>query len=433
MAKQTGRHAIKDGLHIYKQANSEYWYARFIVEGTWYVKATKEKTKKKAIPKAMELQIQYRMRADENLPMHQTRRAKQYLFPEVANLAIQRMKVMESEGTGKSIFKGYILILNKYHKEFFAKTAIMDIDQILLRKFDSWRTEKLGRNPANSTILDHNSAFNRVFDEAVARGYMVTTQRPSLGNTGTVGQRRASFTEEEIKRLIMAACHFIVEARTEKSKMIRELLVPYITLAANTGLRPGTEMDNIKWGDISIYREDELLTFYITISKGKTTAYTGSRKIVCREEALEAFIELRDTFPDRKPSDKIFLLSDGSETKQLGKTFTKLLKKTNMETSSEGKRTLYSLRHSYITSQLKQEVPAQVLAIQCGTSIQMLESHYSHAKPEMFTGLLAGVAFSNPVKKLSQRLDPSIDQETIDITNKFIDEWEAEYANRGCI
>jgi len=59
------------------------------------------------------------------------------------------------DGTGKAIFEGYIQILNKYHKEFFSRTSIIDIEPIMLREFDSWRIEKLGRNPAKSTILDH--------------------------------------------------------------------------------------------------------------------------------------------------------------------------------------------------------------------------------------------------------------------------------------
>lgn len=41
-------------------------------------------------------------------------------------------------------------------------------------------------------------------------------------------------------------------------------------------------------------------------------------------------------------------------------------------------RTLYSMRHFYITQKVLGDVPFHVIAKQCGTSIPMLEKHYSH-------------------------------------------------------
>jgi integrase len=40
--------------------------------------------------------------------------------------------------------------------------------------------------------------------------------------------------------------------------------------------------------------------------------------------------------------------------------------------------TPYSIRHWWITSQLEKEVPAAVVAELAGTSLQMIQKHYSH-------------------------------------------------------
>jgi len=40
----------------------------------------------------------------------------------------------------------------------------------------------MGREPRSSTLNTHNSALNRIFDEAVARGYMNKSQVPVLVN-----------------------------------------------------------------------------------------------------------------------------------------------------------------------------------------------------------------------------------------------------------
>ena len=42
-------------------------------------------------------------------------------------------------------------------------------------------------------------------------------------------------------------------------------------------------------------------------------------------------------------------------------------------------RTLYSLRHTYATMRIN-EVPIYQLAVNMGTSVEMIEDYYSHAK-----------------------------------------------------
>ena len=79
MAKQTERHDIHEGLYIYKQANSKRWYARFVLNNTWYAKATKEEMQTKAIIRAIELQTEFRIKLSNNIPIIQAKKAKQYL------------------------------------------------------------------------------------------------------------------------------------------------------------------------------------------------------------------------------------------------------------------------------------------------------------------------------------------------------------------
>jgi integrase len=43
--------------------------------------------------------------------------------------------------------------------------------------------------------------------------------------------------------------------------------------------------------------------------------------------------------------------------------------------------TLYALRHSYISQSLKAGVPTKAVALQCGTSAQMIEKHYAKFIP----------------------------------------------------
>jgi hypothetical protein len=77
-----------------------------------------------------------------------------------------------------------------------------------------------------------------------------------------------------------------------------------------------------------------------------------------------------------------------------------------MKESPSGTRTLYSLRHTYITWELMaQSVSIDVLARQCGTSIQMIEQHYSHVVPKMFSNQLSGMDMLVEAKEIKDRFD----------------------------
>lgn len=98
-------------------------------------------------------------------------------------------------------------------------------------------------------------------------------------------------------------------------------------------------------------------------------------------------------------------MANGETTPQLGNAFEKVLKKNNLKDSHHGPRTLYSLRHTYITWQLLAGNSVDVIAKQCGTSVAMIEQHYSHVKPEMFADKLSGVTFVTVPKKTVLKKD----------------------------
>jgi integrase len=58
--------------------------------------------------------------------------------------------------------------------------------------------------------------------------------------------------------------------------------------------------------------------------------------------------------------------------------------------ASEKNRTLYSLRHTYATLALVEGISIHELAKQMGTSVAMLEQHYSKITPELVAEKFAG-------------------------------------------
>lgn len=166
---------VNERVRLDKRDNSPRWQARVkLASGKWHRFSTKTTDLEKATEAALKFYFAADERLKNNLPQN-TRRFKQ-----VAEYARERMKNETAAGGGRVVFKDYIAALDNYLIPFFGKWDVASIDVASLQKFDAWRTEKLGRKAAHSTINTHNSALNRVFDEAELRGWVTGSIRPTL-------------------------------------------------------------------------------------------------------------------------------------------------------------------------------------------------------------------------------------------------------------
>ncbi len=151
-----------------------------------------------------------------------------------------------------------------------------------------------------------------VFKEAIERKWMIAMQVPVFNNNGVSSQRRASFSQEEYDKVYDAVYHLEQNSRKDKTRQIREMLLDYMEFAVHTGIRPGTEMEGLTWGDIHMQSDGTNIVFFVTVTKGKTTKFTGTREIVCRDGIFSTISNLRDRFPNRRPTDKLFRLAPKS-------------------------------------------------------------------------------------------------------------------------
>jgi len=88
---------------------------------------------------------------------------------------------------------------------------------------------------------------------------------------------------------------------------------------------------------------------------------------------------------------QVFTYSDGTQPFAFQQTFTRLLAQAGLSRDADTgqKRTLYSLRHTYATFELLNGTDIHTLARQMGTSVNMLERHYSKLTATLAAGQLA--------------------------------------------
>ena len=357
---------IHKKLRLDKRAGSDNWYARLTLpNGKRLIKTTKTLDLETAREAALRLYYEVDARIQNKLP------ATTRKFADVAKYAITHMETEIREGVGKQAYRDYTQALKKWLIPYFGTTDIAKLDLAAVTRFDAWRTAQSGKVPAQSTINNHNSALNRVLDEAELNGWTVKSLRPTLLNKGVKTKSRGSFTVEEYRTIYTALRSFHQQTPIEKSAATRETLRNYVLFLANTGIRHGTEALGLRWRNIEWYlREGER---YLAVSvDGKTNKRTaiardGVVDFLWRQAQLNSRIRAVD-FDEliaAKSDERVFItrLSAPVTVHNLNRAFNALLAELDLKTGADGRtRTLYSWRHFYATQDLERGVSTHALS-----------------------------------------------------------------------
>ena len=202
---------LLDGAIVLSRRNgSAKWQARFKNGSRWIRVTTKTKDLDEAKEAARELYMDARYRVKHGIPAQSKR------FKDVARLAVDRMEKAMAAGEGRRVYRDYVQAINNYLIPFFGTHHVDHITYPLIQAFAAWRVEKMGREPKASTINTYNSALNRIFDEALMRGYIAKTQIPILENKGRDAVRRPDFTLDEYRKLYRALRKWVHEGQSRQ-------------------------------------------------------------------------------------------------------------------------------------------------------------------------------------------------------------------------
>lgn len=385
---------LEGAATIYRRKPNGPWQVGFKLGAEVYRVSTKQTDVERAKRTAADLYMRARYRFEEGLPPLTT-----HTFKSVAQHARRELVDAIERGVGKATYRDYIEVIDKWLIPHFGNKPITSIDNAALAEFSAWRQSVMGRTPARSTVTNHISALNRVFDAAVDKGYISRTRVPEMKNDGVKGERRPDFSLDEYRTLYRFMRRWVKQGKRGLITWKREILRDYVLFLVNTGVRPGTETVGLQWRHIRLVLLNGVEYVAITVS-GKT----GSRELIARHNVIIFLRRLwaRNSKVNNVPfrelltqgSDEyVFALPDGTEVKNLAAPFKILLKECGLLNDSRTgqERVLYSCRHTYISFGLiYHKVDVHTLARQCGTSISMIEKHYSHLTPLLVAPALAG-------------------------------------------
>ena len=384
-------HHLLDGkITLYIREKSEYWQVRFLLPNKEYMRlSTGEYDLERAKTQAVILYETFKTKIKMGTPL----RVK--TFGDVARLVLKDIRASKQQNKFKKTYRDYVFVIQKYLLPFFGRKNIAELTAEDITEFEAWRESQMGKVPKASTEQNHSSAYNRIMNFARSMAYIPSDKPiPPMKITGPKGQARPAFTQQEIYYLLDYMKTW-EEADDVFYPENRKLCRCYVEFLINTGVRHGTEALPVRWKHLQWHYIKDKKYLKVWVS-GKT----GPRFLIAKHAFIETLTRLYkwqglkyDTLDDLVNArlDKlVFVTPDGYQPRDFRTLFVSLMKGSNLlKNEAEQTRTLYSLRHTYATIALSEGIDIHTLARQMGTSITMLEKHYSKLTPMLSAEKLA--------------------------------------------
>lgn len=390
-------------ITIFKRDNSRkgIWHYRLSIRNkTGYVtRSTKTPDYHEAVKIAQTDYEEFTYRVSNGREIHQDVKFRQLWItfrktPKVSLSSEHRRRMYEGNGS-------------RYFVPFFGDRRVGAITDTTIGAYWEWRLAYWSNQkstPATAKITPKPKTlqmeaqmlrqfFNWVFLQGyLARELIVTSPLPKESTQVT---RHPAFDKSQWKALRKRLTSWCREPKSATKgpnaveRAHRELFNNYVLFLANSGLRPN-EARQLTWDDIKDLtdRDGQKRKIKIAVPGGKT----GKRDCIPTKSAKRYLNRVRNQSQHTQKTDFVFCYEDGKpiSVPTMSAKFTRLLAETPLQHDRQGRNfTLYSLRHTYATFRLLAKIDPLLLAKNMGTSVKMIEEHYSHVKTEQFADVLS--------------------------------------------
>ncbi len=453
-----------ENVKLFTRDTSPYYYCQIKKPdtGKWVQKSTKQTDRDEALLFAQEWYAEMRFLNDRGYSSTPTQ------FSNACDIYLQELDKEQAlhertggdEGRSLKDLKSYRTIVEQFIKPYFGDKSVDVISNVDVQSFFEWRrtywTEGPGKDvklteyerggrivrrpvrrveASDGTITRVGLVLAGIFKVAVQHRLIDEIKVPNTSPSkkshrkAAMGkmQPKPAFTIKQYQELLAYLPGWCLAASRDKHMRQytdrRLLLWDLIELIANTGMRPGTESDNVLWKHVRFYKDKNGLDkeaqqspfqlgeprLSIMLPKGKT----GTRATTGNIDAARALLRIKRRYSDfqigltTKPDYYEHLITGKTEGQPLGwvkpveidpelpvsalpdgqpvtedswrQTFEHLMRDMEMTHDAVGRHfTPYVLRHSYISWQLQAgSMTIHDIANQCGNSVGTIEKHYA--------------------------------------------------------
>lgn len=367
-------HEVNPDTVIYQRAGAKKgtWHYRLALGGAYVRKTTGTTDRQRAILIALEAWRKACVRIDTGRPVVSK------TMGEVARACVEHW---ERKELSKSRRYAYINQTRKHIIPFF---DTMRIDEVRDEDVSAFAEYLAGDfDLSASSINNYLSTLSLIFQWAVGKRFVAKAALPEIKRLSLNAQtERGAFTEgsDEEEGEMDKILHHLIE-KWHSDRDVYHDLFHYVLLIYATGLRPSSVM-RLRVGDVlrrprragDDTDPDASPGFVVraTTFKGKGSR---TREIVPRPSITWDWLGYVD---GREPVEPLF----PHTAPHYGRLFREVLSTLNLSKDHHGRpRSLYSLRHTYITHMLRLGADSLMVAKNTMTSVQMIERHYERIAP----------------------------------------------------
>ncbi len=358
------KHTILGGkVHVYQRENSSVWQCSAFLNSKNHRASTKEKSLSHAKEFAEDWYLELRGKHRRGELFNEK------TFSDAAKRFMEEYEVLTVGERNERWVQDHYRRCRMYLIPYFGKMGLSHITAGTVQDYRIHRLKKDDEKkpPSRSTLHHETVTLRMVLKTAVRHGWL--QHLPDISapykSSGKV-VHRAWFSPDEYKQLFQATRRNIKEAVGNRFKRGAEQLHDKILFMANTGIRPD-EANWLEYRDIEIVEDDATGETILEIEvRGKRgVGYCKSTTGAVRP--FERMVERNQP----EPTSRLFPVDHK-------KQFNRILEDEGLKVDRQGnRRTLYSLRHSYISFRLLEGADIYQIAKNCRTSVEMIEKHYA--------------------------------------------------------
>lgn len=357
-------HTILGGkVRIYRRETGNNWYCSTFMNGKEQRKSTKEESLGLAKEFAEDWYLTLRgknTRGELTSEKTFTKAGEQFLREFEADTAGER---------NPKCLTNHANHLRLHLLPFFGKLGLSLINTTKIQEYRIARMQSTyrGKSPAAATLQKEIVTLRMTLKAAVRHGWL--GHMPDLSapyRSSTKVSHRAWFSPDEYKQLYTATRENIKAMTNGNHRHLAEQLHDKVLFMANSGIRPD-EANWLEYRDVEIVEDDATGETILEIEvRGKRgVGYCKSTTGAVRP--FQRMVERNQP----EPTDRLFPVDHK-------KQFNRILEQQGLKTDRQGnRRTLYSLRHSYISFRLLEGADIYQIAKNCRTSVEMIEKHYA--------------------------------------------------------
>ena len=372
---------ILDGQVKIYRTNSKVWqYQLWIKEEQKYVRESLQTDdKESAVNKATERFIYYRSRILKNEKVFSITSSELrddfliYIQNQVDNQQLSKGR----QSNIKTFTKHYLKFVNE-------KSKIQNIPPKFFRDYLTFRRTSKS-DILVSVVINESVTIKQMYRFGVDKGHINSDYCPDFGVMKKPQDEgiRDSFTIDEYGMLINISKNWYKDksiSDNEEEKYYRRLCNDYILVMANGGFRT-QEVRLLKWKDIKKISETDKGVYAEVIVRAENTKIRKSRTLEMRRGDVFQRIKSYSNYTEK--DDFVFSTYDKNEViskRRLYTVFNQLRELVStIHSDFDNTKSLYSLRHFWITIRILAGLNVYDIAKISGTSLVQIQKHYDAA------------------------------------------------------